>query len=730
MRSKTSFFNFTLLWKDVRRFWPVWGGYLAIWSLLGPITLLATRHSLRDEPLRAANHMLELGYAGGVIMGAIFGVLIAMAVWSFAYRARSAHAMASLPVRREGMFLSLGLAGLLPLLAANVVTAGLSLLMELLIGCVDLPSLGQFLLLTSLPLLFYYGLATFCAQLTGNILVLPALYALLNFLVPIVELLIRAVGGQFIFGLRQDVTAFALLKFSPTIAYFRYGGVSGQYASVYHESGDFWFTEVQRAHVNGWGLMVLYACVGLVLVGLALLLFRRRRMESAGDVVAVNVLKPVFRWCMAFGCALGLGLLLFMAIYEGSYGGHWHHSQMLQLLTLVLLMFVGAFVGWFVAQMLIQKSFRVFRGHWAGYGLCCLIIAVVMFAMEFDLLGFERYVPDPAKVERVLVSSAASGGDAVLEQPENLEAVTALHRSIVSNKASHEAAGGDWTYVSLTYTLRSGRTVSRYYNLYYTPWEQDDAAALQALLNCPEAIQDRKRTRFPITADNINGGYVSAVISATEGAERDGYDSPEDWILAEAMGYSREALALLEGQERETALKEAVFYRSYNSDDFLKYHVAASPTDIEVPVEMPMVMTETRPTTAPEAIVWPGDVDGLPELSDIDLSKVLFEVSWEFSFRELADLYQNCVQPDLQDGTIGRVWILAHDDSYYREATSVSIYISAESRSPDEHGNWSGNSHISFRTTPTVDSVRTNAWLTAHGIPVRSLAETRAIAAG
>ena len=132
-------------------------------------------------------------------------------------------------------------------------------------------------------------------------------------------------------------------------------------------------------------------------------------------------------------------------------------------------------------------------------------------------------------------------------------------------------------------------------------------------------------------------------------------------------------------------------------------------------------MAVPTPSTYAYASTWSGDLH--MDLADVDMSRVLFEYSWEFSFRELAELYQSCVQPDLQDGTIGRIWIL-DDDSYYREATGVTIYISAESRSPDEYGNWSGNYSFSFRTTPTVDSARTNAWLKDHGIPVRSLAET------
>ena len=41
MQSKTSFFNQSIFWKTVSRFWPVWGSYLAAGILALPIVILA-----------------------------------------------------------------------------------------------------------------------------------------------------------------------------------------------------------------------------------------------------------------------------------------------------------------------------------------------------------------------------------------------------------------------------------------------------------------------------------------------------------------------------------------------------------------------------------------------------------------------------------------------------------------------------------------------------------------
>ena len=65
--------------------------------------------------------------------------------------------------------------------------------------------------------------------------------------------------------------------------------------------------------------MAVYAAFGLVLAALALLLFRRRAMERAGDAVAFDVLKPLFRFCMALGCAIVLPAVVF----------DWRHPRLL-----------------------------------------------------------------------------------------------------------------------------------------------------------------------------------------------------------------------------------------------------------------------------------------------------------------------------------------------------------------------------------------------------------------
>lgn len=695
MQSRTSFFNASIFKKSVTRFWPVWGGYTAAW-VITVLSALLSRYSSVNSVIELQSKLLNIGYAGGLITGAIFGVFSAMAVWSFAYSTRSAHAMACLPVRREGVFTAVTMAGLLPFVAANAAITVLTLLAELAVGVVDLAVTLQMFALMTLPFLLFYGFAVFCAQMTGNILALPAVYAVLNFVCVGVEVLVRALACVFVYGMAQGVFTCTLRFFSPVV------GILMNCKVARNETWDGEVYLLKGYTFQGWGVLVTYAVIGLVLMALALLLFRRRKMETAGDVVAVEVLKPVFRWCMAIGCALCLSVLFYLLFWENGYA---HGGSTLCLISLIFVMLVGAFCGWFIAEMMMKKSFRVFRSGWGGLGVCCLILAALLCACEFDLFGYEKYVPTAEKVESVNMN--CMGEYVTLESPESIEQVLALHESIVANKAWHEGDLGhrDWSdnysTLQLTYWLRSGRWISREYDLRYTEEKPGDMSLVQAVINCAEAISDRKETAFPITEESIYDSGVYSVMTAADCAAAAGYGSAEEYVLREYCGVSGAELDSMTGEERADRVYEAVLTYAVNGLKTRGYYPAAAAAEDTAEISRP---------------------DG-----SYDLDHALFRYYWNFTPRQMIELYETCILPDIADGTLGRVWILP-DEPYRNTVYDTQIEFSARQRRVTADGTdvFYGDGayrYEHFSTTPTVDSARTNAWLAAHGVKQYTLAE-------
>lgn len=214
-------------------------------------------------------------------------------------------------------------------------------------------------------------------------------------------------------------------------------------------------------------------------------------------------MRPVFKYGVAFCTAVTLSTVFYYVLDPLLPRGPW---------TLLVLMVVWGAAGCFVAEMLLCKSFWVFRGAWKGcvVFLCCLTAA--MCAMEFDITGFEGRVPDAAEVQSAHLSGMESApyddlgyATLTLDTPEELEALTGLHQSIVAHKEELEEADWEstwsedgsglsiqsdgWTYVDISYTLMDGSYLTRKYRVPLSQSELDTpgtpAARLDALLNAP-----------------------------------------------------------------------------------------------------------------------------------------------------------------------------------------------------------------------------------------------------
>ena len=508
MRSVTSYFNPTLFRKNLARFWPIWGLYGLIWLSLLPIGILL--ESAEGWTLVRA-HELPLQYleenawfSPATFTALIFSILAAMAVFSYLYNSRSVGLFHALPLRREGLFLTNYLSGLCFFLAPNLIVFLLALAAEAAQGAVVLYSLAIWLVVQSLLCLFFYSFAVFCAMFTGHILALPVFYGILNLLAAALASLLERMAGKLLFGFESTGWLVAMADwFTPLLLFSNRTGITYPLDA----NGSYLF---DSAHYYGLGYVILYAFFGLGLAVLALLVYRRRQLERAGDVVSVGWVRPVFKYGVAFCCAVSLGTALHSTLSSLLPSGTW------PLLALMLL--CGA-VGYFIAEMLLRKSFRIFSHSWKGCVafLCCL--GVAMCVLELDLPGFENRVPDSSQVTCASISRVYSAphdrlwyGYYKLDDPEELEALTDLHRSIVAHKAELEndpnLHSEDWIYndeganvqtrgstsLRICYTLTDGSELIRSYDLPLTPELLEDpdtpAAQLSALINQPGLLEE------------------------------------------------------------------------------------------------------------------------------------------------------------------------------------------------------------------------------------------------
>ena len=503
MKSGTSFFNRSYSLHLFRRFWPLWAIWLAALILLGPVLMTSApleNYGSQAEYLSSLNRaILESGRILA-FLSILAGPLVAMAMLSWLYNPRICGMASALPMRRETLWFTSVLTGLLPMLAGDLLVF-LVVLARCSRAGAETAHIWTWLALVVLGNTAFYGMACFCGVLTGNVLVLPAVYLVLGCTAAVAESTVRALLGDLVYG--YSYGGLWLQGLSPFLHLTSVLRCVGRIPETAQQGGVQQGTVYPRYHMEGMGYLAAIAAAGLLLILLALPILKRRNMESAGEIVAVPVLRPVFRACMAVGC----GLVGAAALCETIFFNILHGRAMAA--GAVVTLCVCAFVGFFAAQMLMKKTLRVFGEGWKQLGLICACLVLFALLAEYDVTGYETRVPDPAEVTGVMLPN----GIEVFE-PGSIAACIDAHRAFAANKGRDEteSARRGWT-LSLDYTLKDGRHFTRRYRIPINEADETDptssAMVWQALANLPEAILTRAGAGNTFTAGTIRYAAVS-----------------------------------------------------------------------------------------------------------------------------------------------------------------------------------------------------------------------------
>ena len=493
MKSKISFFNAGIFKSMLKRFWPLWTAYFAVWFMCLPLPLLVARlQGVKESAVTVVTAAMKTSVEASVVSGFLMGILAAMAVFGFLYNSRSCGMIASTPVRREAVFCSAYLAGALPVLAANLFIAVLNWLFTLSSGiegaCIFKMNAILFAV-NSMEFLIFFSISAFIAMLTANIVALPVLYLIFNFVFLGMEYVVRMLYGMFIFGY-SDHPDCVLEFMSPLIYLFTRIGINVNIS-----------TGSAAVSLTNWSALLGYIIAAVVFSVTALLLYRKRRMESAGDVIAVNSLRPVFKFCVTACAALCFGLLFFVIIST------LFTSPSTSMLVLSAGLIIGAFIGYFASEMLLKKSFHVFKGSWKGFVITAVLCIVFAFVCVTDLFDLSSQLPDADDIEAISCNSEGRGVD--IKNRSDIEALLKVNKAIIADRDRYE--GLDDTdlentgYVSIRYKLKDGRVICRGYTLLI----DDNYKAYYEVLSSENIVKDIFTPEVPVTVQNVYSALFS-----------------------------------------------------------------------------------------------------------------------------------------------------------------------------------------------------------------------------
>ena len=498
MQSVTSYFNRELLRGALQRTWPLWAAYTLIWLLLLPVTLfirLSDRHIVYSRPT-LSYELLSTGLPTGVMMAAVFGIFFAMAMFAYLTNSRATNGMHAMPIRREGLFLTHYLAGLFCQVVTLLVSFALAALVTAAFGVFDGYAVGMGLLLCVLLVLFFYSFGVLCMVCVGQILAGAVFYGILNFLFVGMEVLLRSFAGNFLYGYDGRSSAFSTAPLSPPVEIASSLSVSYVYDGI----------DPIGVRVLYLGTFAAYAAAGLVLAALALLLYRKRRSEMTGNTVAIGWLRPVFKYGVALCSAFSLGQLLSYFVFELTDSTYTAGA----LIGTIACMIFAGLIGYYAAEMLLKKSFRVFKTSWKGALATSAILILIGLSFPLDLTGYQTRVPEQSDIVSATVDLYGGNvsGSFNLSGQESIALLRDAHCAVITDKARQTEYNrryvpfdGDTCMLRITYELADGTELFRSYDLSTDEALLSDPSspesALTKLANCTE-----------ITRARVLGGWV------------------------------------------------------------------------------------------------------------------------------------------------------------------------------------------------------------------------------
>lgn len=479
MKSRISFFDKTVFRKDLARFAPVWGLYL-IGGLLTALSILPNGSFAVRELTRSLN--------GLAVANLIYAAVCAQMLFGDLFNSKLCNALHALPLRRETWFGSHVMAGVAFSLAPNLI-----------LSLCFLPMLGKgwflafvWLLGMTLQFLFFFGLAALSAILSGNRVGMAALYGLMNFFALILYWFINTFYAPLLVGL--DIRPENFMRFCPTGWII---GWMGDLADFRYYSG--WETRYEFIGLTaGWWYLALLAVLGLAALALAVLLYRRRKLESAGDLLAFKPLEPVFAVIATLTC--GAVFQLTGDIFEGQAS--------------YIYLIAGILVGWFVSRMLLERRVRVFRkGTFFGCAAVVAAMGLTLLLTWLDPLGLTRWVPDAQKVASVTLVDTFDYNERYeysqaikLENPELIADVIQAHEALIREGLP------EWDRytapVTLIYQMKDGRQIRRHY--YYTTGGEA-AQILDGMFSAPAYVlgyEDRQQFLDSVQTVEVDWEYA------------------------------------------------------------------------------------------------------------------------------------------------------------------------------------------------------------------------------
>lgn len=466
---RSSLISGGLLRSHIGRFMALWIAFAAAWllCLVLPLGVLAPSAVGKVTGAFAAGWSKE--YVGSLVGCAIAAVASVCCVFEYLFNRQAALFAGSLPVSRNALFATAYVAGLLPLLAIELVVFAIVSGMTLVIPAIGIRYCVTWLGLTVGFTFVYYNVAVICAVFSGTRTMTYYLFLLANAFIIFVELGFKAIAASLMWGV--SFSGAPLLIWTSPIFGMGYYCLSSDDGLQAASSGMSWLA------------LALYCLSAVAMLIISVCVNKRRNIEVAGNTIVVRGMASAAK--LMGGLALGVivGIIALILMQFGS------ENELLgtgQRAVLAAATFIGAYLGVFFAQACIVgggHSLKHSAKMGVGVGLACVLFIVGCSA---DILGVKRHVPKADEVASVQLSF--EGVDATLESEASIATTNDIHSKVLGMEP-YVNDRDFYTYqVRFSYKLRNGDTLQRIYDVVRSPVDEHPSEEVASVARLAEKI--------------------------------------------------------------------------------------------------------------------------------------------------------------------------------------------------------------------------------------------------
>ncbi len=432
-----------------------------------------------------------------VVYAIAFPLILGCLILSYLHRVNSVTAFHSLPYTRESLYMSAFLSGTILILIPMIVNALLLLVIMPFGGVVASYSILDVLKICGHYTLFSLMELSICflvGMFTGNFFAHGAFSVIANYLPLIIYYLVIEVLKIFLRGFAgENDMVYDVLEQLPGIKAF-------------------------DAFDMPWQVFIIYIVTFMALVLLGILFYKKRPLESAGDIISFKFFKPIFKYGFT-ACVMIAGYLIFQGDRKEIAG--------------IFFALLFAFIGYAAAGMLLTKSLKFWKNI-KGFLIYIAVSALLVGIIFADPLGFTDFVPEKSEIKKAYLNfetrsasvfrdAVGLGGDnnhyylgndgAVFEDGKGIEAVVNFHKEVIEIP---EARYND--YVVIGYVLENGKTVLRYFeaNKYILDEKVGKITKNEDYINAKHPILRRERGNVSAVRVQIYGDDKEIMITQKE----------------------------------------------------------------------------------------------------------------------------------------------------------------------------------------------------------------------